>query len=222
MDIKKSKKANLESRRVLFFEIALIVVLSFVYFGFQWSTENVKLPDYKEIISIIEDDIALPDMKVETKLPKPKKEVVIIDVVDDDDLSIDEDEEIDFSQEIDIDEEIEIVEMDQEQDEDVVYQNVSKMPEYHGGISKLYSFISSKLNYPSVAAESGIQGTVYVKFVVSKTGKVSKVQILRGVDPSLNREAIRVIRLLPRFIPGEQRAKKVNVWFRIPVKFRLS
>ena len=222
MEQKKSKKANLEKKRILFFEIALILVLSFVYCGFQWAVDDVRVKEVGVQTAFIEEEMALPDMKVEKpKIQETKLRDFQIEVVPDDE-DIDEDEDPIFTTDVDVDEEIPIMDMPKEEDEATIFVNVAKMPQYPGGIKKMYEFINSKIQYPSVAAESDIQGTVFLKFVVSKNGMVSKVQVVRGVDPTLNREAVRVVRMLPRFIPGEQRGKKVNVWYQLPVKFKLN
>jgi len=99
------------------------------------------------------------------------------------------------------------------------YVSVSKMPEFPGGFTALRKYIAENIKYPTNAC---ISGTVYLRFVVLETGEIGKVQLLRGVDELLNKEAIRVIKLLPKFIPGEENGKKVKVWFSVPVKFVLE
>ena len=96
------------------------------------------------------------------------------------------------------------------------YVSVSKMPEFPGGFIALRKFIAENLKYHQNAC---ISGTVYLRFVVLENGEIGEVQLLRGVDVLLDKEAIRVIKLLPKFIPGEQNGKKVKVWFSVPVKF---
>jgi TonB family protein len=107
-------------------------------------------------------------------------------------------------------------------DTEEVFVVVEKMPEFPGGEQELRSFIGKSIEYPPLARDKGIQGKVYVTFVVSKDGTVKNVKVVRGVDPILDKEAIRVISSLPTWIPGEQRGKKVNVSYTVPINFVLQ
>jgi protein TonB len=98
---------------------------------------------------------------------------------------------------------------------------VEEMPEFPGGNSELLKFIGENLNYPADAQDNNVQGRVTLKFVVNRDGSVDRIEIIRGVDPSLDNEAIRVIKSLPRFKPGKQDGVPVPVWFSIPVVFQL-
>lgn len=111
---------------------------------------------------------------------------------------------------------------DQEEAKDKIFIHVKNMPEFPGGINALKSFIAKNIKYPTVAKENGTQGTVYLRIEVKKTGEIGKIELQRGVDPLLNKEAIRVIKTLPKFKPGELNGKKVNVWYSIPVTFKLN
>jgi protein TonB len=104
----------------------------------------------------------------------------------------------------------------------VVYLIVEEMPEFPGGMAATEDFISQNLRYPAKAKENGIQGRVTAKFVVKKDGTVVGIQILKGVDPILDKEAIRVIGAMPKWKPGEQDGKPVNVWFTLPINFTLQ
>ncbi|SCD19813.1 TonB family protein [Proteiniphilum saccharofermentans] len=94
-------------------------------------------------------------------------------------------------------------------------------PSFPGGLEALSKFLSENIRYPVMAQENGIQGKVIVKFVVSKTGDISNIQIFRGVDTSLDSEAVRVVQAMPKWIPGKQKGKAVAVYFTLPVEFRL-
>lgn len=108
--------------------------------------------------------------------------------------------------------------------EDEILSFAEKMPEFPGGITELMQFIKSNMKYPEMEKEAGIQGTVYVQFVVSKEGVVHSVKILRGVNgaPGFDKEVFRIVKMMPNWIPGENRGKKVNVYYTLPVKFRLD
>jgi protein TonB len=102
------------------------------------------------------------------------------------------------------------------------YRYVEQMPEYPGGDDARIKFILKNLSYPRMANESGIQGTVYVTFVVSKTGQISGVKVLRGIGGGCDEEAVRVIKLMPPWIPGRQNGKAVPVQFSLPLRFSLN
>lgn len=107
-------------------------------------------------------------------------------------------------------------------EEDHVYQVVEQMPQFPGGESALMSSISQNLKYPTVAQENGIQGKVIVRFKVEKDGSISDVEIVRSLDPACDKEAIRLIKLLPRFIPAKQNGVAVAVWYTLPIAFKLQ
>ncbi len=103
-----------------------------------------------------------------------------------------------------------------------VFEFVEQKPQYPGGENELKNYISQKLKYPSIAKENGIQGRVVVRFIVTNIGKIERVEILRSLDPMCDKEAIRVVKSLPVFIPGKQNGVNVSVWYTIPVIFKLS
>ena len=96
------------------------------------------------------------------------------------------------------------------------------MPTFPGGDQALMKYLSSHINYPAMAQENGVQGRVVVQFVVTKTGKVGEVKVVRSVDKDLDREAVRVCKSLPNFVPGRQNGQPVNVWYTLPVTFKLQ
>lgn len=96
------------------------------------------------------------------------------------------------------------------------------MPKFPGDEEAMQKFISDNLKYPVVAQESGIQGRVTLRFVVTKTGEISEVTVVRGIDPSCDREAVRVVKSMPKWLPGQQNGKPVPVYFTLPITFRLK
>jgi len=106
--------------------------------------------------------------------------------------------------------------------EEKVYTVIEQMPQFPGGENELLSYIGKNLKYPIIAQENGIQGKVIVRFVVTKTGAVDKVEVVRQLDPACDREAMRVIRSLPKFIPGKQNGVNVSVWYTLPITFKLE
>ncbi|NDV78928.1 energy transducer TonB [Dysgonomonas sp. 511] len=102
------------------------------------------------------------------------------------------------------------------------FVTVEQMPSFPGGESEMHRFIAENLKYPVVAQESGIQGRVTIRFVVTKTGTISDVTVIRGIDPSCDREAVRVVKAMPKWIPGKQNGMNVPVYFTLPIVFRLK
>ncbi len=110
----------------------------------------------------------------------------------------------------------------EEKVEEQVFDVVEQMPQFPGGDAALFEYLSKNIKYPAVAEENGVQGRVIVKFVVEKDGSIAKVQVVRSVDPSLDKEAVRVIKSMPRWQPGKQNGKSVSVNYTVPVTFRLQ
>lgn len=99
---------------------------------------------------------------------------------------------------------------------------VEEMPTFPGGTEQMNRFLMETIKYPEIAKENGIEGKVFVRFCVTDKGKVNQVTIARGVDPLLDAEAIRVVKLLPDWTPGKQSGKAVNVWYTVPINFQLQ
>ena len=112
----------------------------------------------------------------------------------------------------------EVIQNDEHKTE--VFTFVERMPQFPGGDVEMLKFVQKNVRYPSDAIKNGVQGKVVARFVVNETGKVEKAEIVRSVDPSCDREALRIIKLLPKFIPGTQNGKNVSVWFTLPITFR--
>ncbi|MCC8175826.1 MAG: energy transducer TonB [Bacteroidales bacterium] len=115
-----------------------------------------------------------------------------------------------------------VVEEKKPVEENKVFTAVEQMPQFPGGEGELYAWISKNLRYPPMAAENNIQGRVVVQFVVTKTGTIGEVKVLRGKDPDLDKEAVRVVKALPKFIPGKMNGQAVNVWYTLPINFKLQ
>ena len=118
-----------------------------------------------------------------------------------------------------------VVEKKEEKPKEVkeeIHTLVEQMPQFPGGDAALMKYLSSHINYPTMAAENGVQGKVILQFVVEKDGRVGEVKIARSVDKDLDKEAIRVVKSLPKFTPGRQNGYPVRVWYTLPVNFKLQ
>lgn len=118
--------------------------------------------------------------------------------------------------------EIIVEEKKPEPKKDEIFTAVEQMPQFPGGEAELMKYIQKNLKYPPVAMENNIQGRVVVQFVVTKTGKIGEVKVARGRDPDLDKEAVRVVKSLPDFIPGKMNGQSVNVWYTLPITFKLQ
>ena len=110
----------------------------------------------------------------------------------------------------------------EEKKEEKVFTAVEQMPQFPGGEAELMKYFSNNIKYPTMAMENNIQGRVVVQFVVTKSGKIGEVKVVRSKDPDLDKEAVRVVKSLPNFIPGKMNGQAVNVWYTLPITFKLQ
>lgn len=107
-------------------------------------------------------------------------------------------------------------------DDNKVFDVVEQKPQFPGGEAALLKYVAEHIRYPAMAQENNIQGRVVVQFVVTKTGSVGEVKVVRGKDPDLDKEAVRVVKSLPKFVPGKMNGYSVNVWYTLPIQFKLQ
>ena len=230
MEEKKSKKADLEQYKGVFFEVGLALTLLVIFIAFEWGTKVTKAEEFGPVQTVLEDEEQIPITRqedIQLPPPPPPQQTVadVIEILDDnvkvdDDLNIDSEAEEDTHVEIQEIQEVEQVE--EEEEEPAVFFIVEEMPKFPGGDLALRKYIAENIRYPEMAKENDIQGTVYVRFVVNEKGKVTDVQVIRGVDPLLDAEAVRVVKSLPDYTPGKQRGKAVKVSHSVPIKFALQ
>ena len=229
MEIKKTEKASLENKKLLFVEIGLVVSLAITLFAFEWTsteTETALLEDTTEIL--IEEEIISTQMDTPPPPPEAPKIPVLSDQIDivDDEIEIEDDMfmnlEDDASLGVEIMDYVEVVEEEVVEEEAIPFQLVEEKPSFQGGDANQFSkWVNSRLVYPEIAKENGVQGRVTLQFTVEKDGTVTKVKVLRGVDPSLDKEAVRVVSMSPKWKPGKQRDRAVPVTYTFPVIFQL-
>ncbi len=199
------------------------------FLHFEWTTKPKKVEGLGEIqAQEVEEEIIPITREQQVKPPPPPpppKVVEVLNIVDDDieiedELEI-EDTEADDETIIDVAPVIETQE-EEEEEEAQIFFIVEDMPEFPGGELALRKYIANSIKYPVIAQENGIQGKVYVSFVVDKDGSISDATIARGVDPSLDKEALRVVNALPKWKPGKQRGEAVRVSYTVPINFVLQ
>ena len=227
---RKTTQADIENKRSTLRALGFIASLSLVLIALSWTSYDVitrQALNYEA--DLLEDEEIPINIVTPPPPPPPPQQTTVIEIVDDE-------EEIEIELEIedielDEDTEIEIIEEDDDVDDDTPFMIVENMPalaqcktmrgeERHQCTQmEIIKYVSKNTKYPPIAKDAGIQGTVFVYFVVGKDGKVKDVKVLREVDSRLDKEAKRVVESLPRFDPGSQRGKNVSVQYTIPVKF---
>lgn len=229
MEIKKSSKADLNNRRLLYVEIGFVVSLAIVIVAFGWTSRDKKTSSLQaDNTQIIEEEMVPITQETPPTPPPTLKIPVLSDQIDivDDEIAVDEniislDDNSDLA--------VEIKDYVQDAPEEVVeeeaipFQLVEVKPLFNGGDpSKEFSaWVGSHLVYPEIAKENGVQGRVMLQFTVTPQGTVTDVKVLRGVDPSLDKEAVRIVQSSPKWTPGKQRDRAVKVTYTFPVIFQL-
>lgn len=225
MEIKKSEKANLEHLRSTFILIGLALTLSILWWGFEYKTYDKTDNEFANTQALdAEEDIVIQTERIETPPPPPpKQQTTVIEIVEDD-VDIDVDLEIDaeMDEDADIDDAPVQQEEEEEEKEDEIFVFVEEQASYPGGEDARRAYLRDNIKYPEMAKESGIQGTVYLKFVVEKNGKISNVKVQRGIGGGCDEEAVRVLKAMPKWQPAKQRGRAVRVWFNMPIKFTLQ
>ena len=230
MEIKKSEKASLENKRLLFTEIGLILALLIVWGAFSYSTKDKKVAIFEDVSEEIAVEEEIPITQENTPPPPETPDVPVlsdqIDIVDDEivvDDSMFLNLEDDSSIGIEIMDYVEaVVEEEEVEEEAIPFQLVEEKPKFQGGDANDFTrWVNSRLQYPEIAKENGVQGRVTLRFTVNADGSVSNVKVLRGVDPSLDQEAVRVVSSSPNWTPGRQRDRAVKVTYTFPVVFQL-
>ena len=228
MEIKKTPKADLENRRTLYTEIGLVVALLVVWGAFSYSTKEKAVASLGKDTQVVEVEDMVP-ITQETPPPPPEtpKIPVLSDQIDivEDDIKVDDNFmslEDDANLGVEIMDYVEEVKEEVVEEEAIPFQLVEEKPSFNGGDANEFSkWVNSKLQYPEIAKENGVQGRVTLQFTVNPDGSVSNVKVLRGVDSSLDKEAVRVVSMSPKWKPGKQRDRAVKVTYTFPVIFQL-
>ena len=226
MQVKKSEKASLEKDKLVYALMGLVFVLSLVYVALEWTEREVTKYEVTDTEFLFEEEVEIQQTSQETPPPPPPpavQEVEVLNVVEDnvETESIEVNAEDDKAEEVVIAAPVEAPV--EEEEEEVVFVVVESMPEFPGGQQALFKYLSENVKYPVIAQENGIQGRVICQFVVNKDGSIVDVEVVRsGGDPSLDKEAIRVIKSMPKWKPGKQRGKAVRVKYTVPVNFKLQ
>ena len=225
MEVKKSPKASLENKKLLFTEIGLVVALGVVYGAFEYSSKDSQVSLLEDTTQVLveEEMVAIPD-----QLPPPPPAAPDIPVLSDqidiveDDVKLDDDMFMNLEDDNSTYEIVDYKEAVVVEEEAIPFQLVEQKPSFNGGDANEFSkWVNSRLVYPEIAKENGVQGRVTLQFTVEADGRVTNVKVLRGVDESLDKEAVRVVSSSPKWKPGKQRDRAVKVTYTFPVIFQL-
>ena len=228
MEIKKTEKASLENKRLIFAELGLIAALLVVFAGFESSTraKEVALLQGNTVIDDEDDIMAIP---LDTPPPAPEAPALPmlsdeLQIVDDD-VTVD----LDFQSLDDTDVPVDIQEYvrqdvveEEVEDDPIPFVTVEQKPTFNGGDANGFAkWVNSRLVYPEIAKENGVEGRVTLQFTIGKDGRLQDVKVLNSPDESLAQEAVRVVSSSPKWEPGRQRDRTVKVSYTFPVIYRL-
>ena len=226
MEEKKSPKANLENKKLMFMQIGMIISLLIAWLAFEHKSYDKRQIDESLLNrEVVLDEEMVEITKQEEQKPQPveqPQQTTQLEIVDDNV----ETEDININAEVEQNEVIEEYVAPEVVEEEVVeqeiFQIVEEMPAFPGGEAKLMEYVGKNIKYPQIARETGIQGRVFIGFVVEPDGSVSNVKLLRGIGGGCDEEAMRVVKSMPKWKPGKQRGKAVRVSYQIPVFFKLQ
>ena len=226
---KKSQSANLEPRKTTWLLLGYIMVFAVLFAAFEWTaTEKKQTGEIIQQGILLEEEImvpiTLPEKKVVPPPPQAKQITEILEIVEDD-------AEIEESEIMSVEDQGEVVEINEEAnivveevvEEETIYQVVEQQPEFPGGMQALMKYLRDNIQYPRISRENNSQGKSYVNFVVNTDGSIQDVEIMKSSgDVYLDKEAVRVVKTMPKWNPGKQAGKAVRVRFTLPVLFRLQ
>ena len=228
MEIKKSPKADLESKKSTWLLVGYVIVLAFMFVEFEWTKRDIKIDTSQAITDLVFEEEIIPITEQPEQVTPPPPEApaiaetltIVEDDADVEETAIVSSEELNQAVEIKY---VPVAVEEEEPEEQTIFEVVEQMPEFpNGGMAGLMQYLSKNIKYPTIAQENGTQGRVTVQFVVNKDGSIVDAKVLRGVDPYLDKEAVRVIMGMPKWKPGMQRGKPVRVKYTVPVMFRLQ
>lgn len=228
MEIKKSPKADLEGKKTTGLLIGLVLILAAMFVAFEWTKRDVVITVDSGIVDVPfeEEMVPITEQEEPKQAPPPPEAPKVEEVLQiaENDADVEEStiqSNEDKGEAIDIKYVPEVVE-EEEVEEQQIFQVVEEMPEFPGGMAECLKFLAKNIKYPTIAQENGVQGRVIVQFVVNQDGSIVDPVVVRSVDPYLDKEALRVIQMMPKWKPGKQRGKAVRVKYTVPVTFKLQ
>ena len=228
MEIKKSPKADLENKKTTNLLIGAILTLSVLFIGFEWSERDKQVATDTGLTEIVfeEEIIPITEQEQPKQAPPPPEAPKVEEVLEimDNDSKVEE-STIQASDDTQAAVEVKYtpVEVEEEEvEEEQIFQIVEEAASFPGGIGECKKWLGKNIKYPTISQENGVQGRVIVQFVINRDGSIVDAKVVRGVDPYLDKEALRVVNQMPKWSPGKQRGKAVRCQFTLPVQFRLQ
>ena len=228
MEVKKSPKADLESKKTSNLLIGAILTLSVLFVGFEWSERDKKVTTDSGIQEVVfeEEIIPITEQEQPKQAPPPPEAPKVEEVLEimDNDSKVEE-STIQASDDTQAAVEVKYtpVEVEEEEvEEEQIFQIVEEPASFPGGMGECMKWLGKNIKYPTISQENGVQGRVIVQFVINRDGSIVDAKVVRGVDPYLDKEALRVVNQMPKWSPGKQRGKAVRCQFTLPVQFRLQ
>jgi len=229
MEAKKYEKADLNRFRMVFFNIGLIISLSITYTAFEWKFyDDSSILDTSVIVNDeFEEVFEIPPTEQPPPPPPEIKNVNIVTIEDTEEIE----DELEISFDIEMTEDLVIEQLPlviedgegfEEETSEEIFLIVEEQPSPKGGMKAFYNHVNSIIRYPSQARRLGVQGRVFVQFVIEKDGSITQVAVIRGIADDCDKEAIRVVSSAPAWNPGKQRGKPVRVKMSLPISFRLQ
>lgn len=236
MELKKNPEVDLEKKKGFFFQIGLVLALALILISFEWKVFDVKVSELGKLNVTQEEEELIPITRQElTPPPPPPPKPTQIEIVEDKE-EIKED--VIINTESNEDQEVKIVELvtkEEVVEEVPIFTIVEEMPSLPGcegskneqerqncTQEKILIFLAKNIKFPALAKDAGISGVVYVNFEINQKGDVADVKLLKGIGGGCDEEAMRVVKTLPKFMPGKQRGKPVRVSYNLPIRFTLK
>jgi len=225
MEPKKTEKADLTNKSWLFFNIGLVITLLVVVMAFEYSVRDRSGDlNLAQNMNLIDEILEVPPTEQPPPPPPKIQQPQIIEVPDEEEIK--EDIKVEFDVEVTTDTKVESIVIapveEEKEDVDQIFLVVEETATPKGGMSAFYKYVSDKMKYPAQARRMGIEGKVFVEFVINRDGSITDVKAIKGIGAGCDEEAVRVVQSAPPWNPGKQRGKPVRQRYVVPIIFKLG
>jgi protein TonB len=225
MEPKKTEKADLSNKSWLFFNIGLVISLAIVIMAFEYRTKDeTDLRDMSKNTNVVEEILDIPPTEQPPPPPPKLQQPQIIEVPDEEEIK--EEIKVEFDVEVTTDTKVEEITIspvvEEKEDVDQIFLVVEEPASPKGGMQAFYKYVQENMKYPAQARRMGVEGKVFVEFVVNRDGSIQDVKVVKGIGAGCDEEAVRVVASAPPWNPGKQRGKPVRSRFVVPITFKLQ
>jgi protein TonB len=224
MELKKNPKADLNRKSSFFFSIGLLLTMSLVLAAFEWRQYEAKIADLvQRNADVFEETIEVPPTDIPPPPPPSVQAPVIVEVPDEEEIE----EEIQVNLDIEVSQDTKVEDIvvkaeEPKEETDEIFTIVEESAAPKGGMAAFYKYVGDKMKYPPQARRMGIDGKVFVEFVINKDGTITDVKAVKGIGAGCDEEAVRVVQSAPSWTPGKQRGKPVKQRMVLPITFKLG